>query len=110
MSALEKRQECKGNDAPPQINSLSQPFPLAQTISDAQTADVLKNSLPTFYEFFAGGGMARAGLGDEWRCTFANEIDPKKAASYAANWDSAELQVCDVAKLTLRANFRTRQT
>lgn len=41
---------------------------------------------PTFYEFFAGGGMARAGLGHGWRCLFANDIDPKKAASYARHW------------------------
>ena len=34
-----------------------------------------------FYEFFAGGGMFRAGLGPGWSCLFANDIDPKKAAS-----------------------------
>ena len=39
-----------------------------------------------FYEFFAGGGMVRAGLGPGWSCLFANDIDPKKAASYARNW------------------------
>jgi DNA (cytosine-5)-methyltransferase 1 len=27
----------------------------------------------TYLEFFAGGGMARAGLGDSWRCLFAND-------------------------------------
>ena len=43
---------------------------------------------PTFYEFFAGGGMARAGLGPEWDCLFANDIDARKAASYAANFGS----------------------
>ena len=50
----------------------------------------------TFYEFFAGGGMARAGLGPGWSCTFANEIDPKKAASYAANWGGKELKIGDI--------------
>ena len=35
----------------------------------------------SFYEFFAGGGMARAGLGDDWRCLFANDFDAKKAES-----------------------------
>src|SRR5438477_250199 len=35
-----------------------------------------------WYEFFAGGGMARLGLGDEWDCAFANEWCPKKAATY----------------------------
>lgn len=52
----------------------------------------------TFYEFFAGGGMARAGLGANWECLFANEIDPKKAFSYRANWRGGhELLVRDVA-------------
>ena len=36
--------------------------------------------LGTFYEFFAGAGMARAGLGDQWQCLFANDFDRKKAA------------------------------
>jgi DNA (cytosine-5)-methyltransferase 1 len=34
----------------------------------------------TFYEFFAGSGMVRAGLGDSWTCLFANDFDNKKAA------------------------------
>lgn len=50
-----------------------------------------------FYEFFAGGGMARAGLGPTWTCRFANDFDPKKAASYAANWGDSHLKVGDVA-------------
>ncbi|MDR1349411.1 MAG: DNA cytosine methyltransferase [Zoogloeaceae bacterium] len=52
-----------------------------------------------FYEFFAGGGMARAGLGADWDCLFANDFDPKKAASYVANWGDHELRVEDVANL-----------
>ena len=28
-----------------------------------------------FFEFFAGGGMVRAGLGANWRCRFANDFD-----------------------------------
>jgi DNA (cytosine-5)-methyltransferase 1 len=39
-----------------------------------------------FYEFFAGGGMARAGLGEAWECLFANDFDPKKGLAYQANW------------------------
>lgn len=35
-----------------------------------------------FYEFFAGGGMARLGLGPQWNCVFANDIDEKKAQTY----------------------------
>lgn len=60
----------------------------------------------TFYEFFAGGGMARMGLGNEqWRCTFANEWCTKKAASYIGRFGIGEpkicreLEVCDVADL-----------
>jgi DNA (cytosine-5)-methyltransferase 1 len=55
---------------------------------------------PRYYEFFAGGGMARAGLGEGWRCLCANDFDPKKAAVYAANWGGKDLLVGDVAKLT----------
>jgi DNA (cytosine-5)-methyltransferase 1 len=50
----------------------------------------------TYYEFFAGGGMARAGLGDGWRCLFANDFDARKAASYAENWGDDHLAVGDV--------------
>ena len=50
-----------------------------------------------FYEFFAGGGMARAGLGEGWRCLYANEINEKKAASYEKNWGADELQIGDVS-------------
>ena len=44
--------------------------------------------------------MARAGLGDSWRCVLANDIDHKKGASYTANFGGDELRVCDVAELT----------
>jgi DNA (cytosine-5)-methyltransferase 1 len=43
----------------------------------------------TFYEFFAGGGMARLGLGEGWACAFANDFDPVKAAAYRANFADA---------------------
>lgn len=55
----------------------------------------------SYYEFFAGGGMARAGLGPAWRCLRANDIDPRKAAAYRANWGDADLIEGDVAALTL---------
>jgi site-specific DNA-cytosine methylase len=54
----------------------------------------------TFYEFFCGGGMGRAGLGAGWRCTMANDNDAKKAVSYVANWSRDGLIVADVASLT----------
>jgi DNA (cytosine-5)-methyltransferase 1 len=46
------------------------------------------------YEFFAGGGMARLGLGDGWDCLFANDFDPVKAAAYRADlaWASSPCQ------------------
>lgn len=52
-----------------------------------------------FYEFFAGGGMARAGLGAGWACSFANDIDPMKARTYAANWGDDHLTCGDVGHL-----------
>jgi len=56
----------------------------------------------TYYDFFAGGGMAGYGLGPDWTCLFANDIDTKKAASYRANHDGGkEMLVRDVAKVTL---------
>jgi DNA (cytosine-5)-methyltransferase 1 len=52
----------------------------------------------TWYEFFAGGGMARLGLGERWECVFANEWCAKKAAAYRAHFGkSEELVVKDVA-------------
>jgi len=42
--------------------------------------------MKNFYEFFAGGGMAHAGLGDTWSCSFANDFCEKKSTSYIANW------------------------
>ena len=57
-------------------------------------------SAPSFYEFFAGGGMVRAGLGAEWTCLFANDFDAKKGFSYQANWGTGgELTVGDIRAL-----------
>jgi DNA (cytosine-5)-methyltransferase 1 len=56
--------------------------------------------MPSFYEFFAGGGMARAGLGASWTCLFANDFDPKKGLTYQANWGvGGELTIGDIAQL-----------
>lgn len=52
-----------------------------------------------FYEFFAGGGMARAGLGNHWHCLFANDISVKKGDAYRANWGDDDLCVGDVFKI-----------
>ena len=55
----------------------------------------------TFYEFFAGGGMARAGLGDAWNCTFANDFSRTKAISYVANWGDDDFVLADIANISL---------
>lgn len=49
-----------------------------------------------YYEFFAGGGMARAGLGADWSCVFANDFCEKKASAYRNNWGADHLFVADV--------------
>ncbi|MBK9080657.1 MAG: DNA cytosine methyltransferase [Rhizobiales bacterium] len=43
--------------------------------------------------------MVRAGLGADWRCLFANDIDARKAASYAGAWGADALRVGDVHAL-----------
>lgn len=50
----------------------------------------------TFYEFFAGAGMARAGLGADWECIFSNDFDRKKSATYAQNWGNAAQRPGDI--------------
>ena len=61
----------------------------------------MRESQLTFLEFFAGGGMARAGLGKSWRCLFANDFDAMKVAAYVRNYGDADIKLEDVAKLTL---------
>jgi DNA (cytosine-5)-methyltransferase 1 len=55
----------------------------------------------SFYEFFAGGGMARAGLGAGWSCLFANDFDPMKARVYEDNWGGGDLRCEDVAAVSV---------
>ncbi len=52
------------------------------------------------WEFFAGGGMARLGLGAGWDCLFANDFDPRKAATYRANFGESDLRCGDIWDLT----------
>lgn len=70
-------------------------FPLASICSI-----VVKSMKPSFYEFFAGGGMVRAGLGTDWQCVFANDFDHKKGRMYRWNWGDRELKTADVGALT----------
>ena len=54
----------------------------------------------TFQEFFAGGGMVRQALGDNWSCVFANDFDGKKAMIYQQNWGAnGELFVGDIKNI-----------
>jgi DNA (cytosine-5)-methyltransferase 1 len=78
---------------------------LSRALSEVE--DLVREMRPTepvtFLEFFAGGGMARAGLGARWRCVFANDFNLKKAAAYQMNWGvdgfCPELQQGDVRKV-----------
>ena len=56
----------------------------------------------TFYEFFAGGGMARAGLGDAWKCLFANDFSDLKKRAYIANWGEEDFVPGDVGEVDFR--------
>ncbi len=58
-------------------------------------------SKPTFYEFFAGAGMARAGLGADWKCAFANDFDRKKGLTYQHNWGANEIVVDDIRRVEI---------
>lgn len=55
----------------------------------------------SFLEFFAGGGMARLGLGPGWRCAFANDFDPAKGAAYAENFGNEDFRLGDIHKLRI---------
>jgi DNA (cytosine-5)-methyltransferase 1 len=59
-------------------------------------------NVPDFYEFFAGGGMARAGLSTGWKCLFANDFDHKKCGVYRRNWRDNVLLTDDIRKVTLQ--------
>jgi len=43
--------------------------------------------------------MARAGLGNHWKCLFANDFDFKKSVIYKANWGDEVLVTEDVRKI-----------
>jgi DNA (cytosine-5)-methyltransferase 1 len=53
----------------------------------------------SFLEFFAGGGMARLGLGPGWSCLWANDDDAEKCAAYRANFGDDHLLQRDVARV-----------
>jgi DNA (cytosine-5)-methyltransferase 1 len=55
--------------------------------------------MPSYFEFFAGGGMVRAGLGGRWKCQFANDFDPLKVQVYSDNWGEDEILEDDIHKV-----------
>jgi DNA (cytosine-5)-methyltransferase 1 len=76
-------------------------FPIdSDGLEDGEQVGETVQRTHTFYEFFAGGGMARAGLGVGWRCAFANDFDQMKARTYAINWGNDHLVCGDVADVT----------
>lgn len=56
-------------------------------------------SVFNFYEFFCGGGMARAGLGRGWKCLLANDFDFKKGKTYCKNWGNDSFINGDIKSL-----------
>jgi DNA (cytosine-5)-methyltransferase 1 len=55
--------------------------------------------LPTFYEFFCGGGLVRVALSDCWHCVGAIDSDPSKIAAYTSNFGSDGLVHDDIRNL-----------
>jgi hypothetical protein len=104
LSALENRQSRSRDDKRYLAPVLTTTVALDQRdffdqIPDGYRFRSGENPMPTFYEFFAGGGMARAGLGEGWHCVFANDFDEMKAATYRENWGADHLICGDVASL-----------
>lgn len=58
-----------------------------------------RDSGAPFYEFFAGGGLARLGLEPGFRCVFANDIDGAKVGAYRAAFGGDEIAAGDVWSL-----------
>ena len=58
--------------------------------------------MPRYLEFFAGGGMVRAGLGGRWQCQHANDFDPLKVQVYADNWGEQEILEDDIHRVTVK--------
>jgi len=59
-----------------------------------------RDSGAPLYEFFAGGGLARLGLADDFTCVFANDIDPAKASAYRTAFGEEHLREGDIWALS----------
>jgi DNA (cytosine-5)-methyltransferase 1 len=60
-------------------------------------------TLPTFLEFFAGGGMARQGLAGQFDAVFSNDFDPMKCATYRRNFVGEPISEGDIWNLDASA-------
>ena len=97
-------------ESPPELVDRGEAVPLTswRSICSRVMAAVISVSrrrmlVHDFHEFFAGGGMVRAGLGAGWRCVFANDFDRKKGAVYVKHWGDEALRLVDVRQLTSQA-------
>jgi DNA (cytosine-5)-methyltransferase 1 len=99
QTALSKRQPQSSNRT--FVERLDIALAFRQGCPDVKPPGLERIPMAVFYEFFAGGGMARAGLGPDWTCRFANDFDAKKGMAYQANWGTGgELRVGDVGRVT----------
>jgi DNA (cytosine-5)-methyltransferase 1 len=62
-----------------------------------------RDSGDPFYEFFAGGGLARLGLAPGFSCVFANDIDEAKMGAYRTAFGEDEIVGGDVWSLSSAA-------
>ena len=53
----------------------------------------------TFLDFFAGAGLVRLALEEDWSCTWANDNDPRKQEVYEARFGRNEFVLADVAEV-----------
>ena len=84
---------------PPLATAVRRTLPFGPPVEQVREPEPFR-STGAYYEFFAGGGMARAGLGPQWRCLFANDFDRKKAAAYERNWGGDAFRCDDLRNLT----------
>ncbi len=56
-----------------------------------------------YYDFFAGAGLVRLGLKEDWECTWANDIDSQKAEIYQVNFGSKEFVLGDVLNVSAKS-------
>lgn len=62
-----------------------------------------RDSGAPYYEFFAGGGLARLGLGSGFTCVFANDIDAAKLDAYRAAFGDEHIVGGDIWSLSTAA-------